>query len=47
MMQSLPGHQAISPFNTLKSALLEAHILHYPDPSKHYIVYMGASVGAC
>ena len=26
-------------FNTLKSALLETPILHYPDPTKHYIVY--------
>ena len=34
-------------FNALKSDLLEASILHYPDPSKHYIVYMDASHDAC
>ena len=37
----LPG------FNTLKSALLEASILHYPDPSKCYIVYTDTSDHAC
>ena len=37
----------LTAFNTLKSALLEAPILHYPDPSKHYIVYMDASNNAC
>ena len=30
-------------FNTLKSALLKAPILHYPDPSKLYIVYKDTS----
>ena len=30
-------------FNTLKSALIEGPILHYPDSSKHYIVYTDAS----
>ena len=30
-------------FNTLKSALLEVPILHYPDPSKCCIVYTDAS----
>ena len=34
-------------FNTLKSALLEAPILHYPDPTKCYIVYMDALDDAC
>ena len=34
-------------FNTLKSTLLEAPILYYPDPSKCYIVYMDASDDAC
>ena len=34
-------------FNTLKSALLEAPIFHYPDPSKCYIVYTDASDDAC
>ena len=27
-------------FIALKGALIQAPILHYPDPSKHYIVYM-------
>ena len=39
------GHHAA--FNTLKSALIEAPILHYPDPSKCYIVYTDASDDAC
>ena len=34
-------------FNTLRSALLEAAIVHYPDPSKHYIVYTNTSNDAC
>ena len=34
------GHHTA--FNTFKGALLEAPILHYPDPSKHYIVYTDA-----
>ena len=34
-------------FNTPKSTLLEAPILHYPDPSNHYIVYTDASDDAC
>ena len=34
-------------FNTLKSALTEAPIPHYPDPSKCYIVYTDASDYAC
>ena len=34
-------------FNTFKSSLLEAPILHYADPSKCYIVYTGASDDAC
>ena len=37
----------LTAFNTLKSVLLEAPILHYPDPSKHYIVYTDASNDAC
>ena len=40
-----PGHHA--PFSTLKSILIEARILHYPDPSKCYIVYADASDDAC
>ena len=44
MMQSLPEHSChFTTFNTLKSALLEAPIFHYPDPSKHYIVYTDTS----
>ena len=39
------GHHAA--FNTLKSALIEAPILHYPDPSKCYIVYTDASDDIC
>ena len=37
----------LTAFNTLKSTLLEAPILHYPDPSKCYIVYIDASDDAC
>ena len=37
----------LTAFNTLKSALLEPSILHYPDPSKCYMVYMDASDNAC
>ena len=33
----------LTAFNTLKSALLEAPILHYPDLSKHYTVYTDTS----
>ena len=40
-----PSH--LTAFNTLKSALLEAPIPHYPDPSKCYIVYMDASDDTC
>ena len=39
------GHQAV--FNILQSALIEACILHYPDPLKHYIVYTDASDDTC
>ena len=39
------GHHAA--FNTLKSTLIETPILHYPDPSKCYIVYTDASDNAC
>ena len=31
----------------MKSALIEAPILDYPDPSKCYIVYMNISDDAC
>ena len=37
----------LTAFNTLKSTLLEAPILHYPDPSKCYFVYTGVSDDAC
>ena len=39
------GHHAA--FNTLKSTLIEAPILNYPDSSKHYIVYTDASDDTC
>ena len=39
------GHHTA--FNNLKSALIEAPILHYPDPSEYYIVYTDASDDAC
>ena len=34
------GHHAA--FNTIKRTLIEAPILHYPDPSECYIVYTDA-----
>ena len=34
-------------FNTLKNALIEAPILHYPGPSKFHIVYTDTSDDAC
>ena len=39
------GHHAA--FNTYKSALIEAPILHYQEPLKCYIVYTDASDDAC
>ena len=30
-------------FLHLKEAIIQAHILHYPDPDKKYIVYTDAS----
>ena len=30
-------------FLTLKKSVMQAPILHYPDPKKHYIVYTDAS----
>ena len=40
-----PGHHTA--FNTLKSTLLEAPILHYPDPSKCHIVYTDGPDDPC
>ena len=34
-------------FLTLKEAIIQAPILHYPDPSKRYIIYTDASDDAC
>ena len=39
------GHETA--FNTLKSALVETPILHYPDPSTCHIVHTDASDDAC
>ena len=39
------GHHTA--FNTPKSTLIETPILHYQDPSKHYIVYTDVSDNAC
>ena len=47
MKQNFPGHSLITAFNILKSTLLEAPVLHYPDPSKHYTVYTDAWDDAC
>ena len=38
-------HQAA--FVHLKDAIVQAPILHYPNPNKIYIVYMDASDYAC
>ena len=34
-------------FLTLKESVIQAPILHYPNPKKHYIVYTDASDDAC
>ena len=34
-------------FLKLKASIIEAPILHYPDPNKKYIVYTNASDDAC
>ena len=34
-------------FMTLKEAIIQAPILHYPDPAKKYIVYMDTLDDAC
>ena len=40
-----PDHQAA--FVHLKNAIVQAPILHYPNPNKTYIMYMDASDDAC
>ena len=40
-----PEHQEA--FIHLKEAIVQAHILHYPNPNKSYIVYTDASDDAC
>ena len=40
-----PEHQAA--FIHLKDAIVQAPILHYPNPNKTYIVYTDASDDAC
>ena len=40
-----PEHQAA--FVQLKDAIVQAPILHYPNPNKTYIVYTDASDDAC
>ena len=40
-----PEHQAV--FIHLKDAIVQAPILHYPNPNKTYIVYTDASDDAC
>ena len=34
-------------FLNLKEAIIQAPILHYPDPNKKYIIYTDASDDAC
>ena len=34
-------------FLTLKESVIQAQILHYPNPKKHYIVYTDTSGDAC
>ena len=40
-----PGHQEA--FMKLKDSIIQAPILHYPNPSKKYIIYTDASDNAC
>ena len=40
-----PEHQEA--FMKLKDSIIQALILHYPDPNKKYIIYMDASDDAC
>ena len=41
----MPSHHTT--FLTLKEAIIQAPILHYPDPNRKYIVYTEASDDAC
>ena len=41
----MPEHQTA--FEHLKNAIVQAPILHYPNPNKTYIVYTDASDDAC
>ena len=40
-------HTHPTTFANLKEAIIQAPILHYPDPSNKYIVYTDASDDAC
>ena len=40
-----PAHH--TSFMMLKEAIIQAPILHYPDPARRYIVYMAASDDTC
>ena len=41
----IPEHQEA--FMKLKDSIIQAPILHYPDPNKKYIIYMDASDDVC
>ena len=41
----MPSHHTA--FLTLKEAIIQTPILHYPDPNKRYIIYTDASDDAC
>ena len=41
----MPSHHTA--FLTLKEAIIQAPILHYPNPKKRYIIYTDASDDAC
>ena len=41
----MPSHHTA--FLTLKEVIIQAPILHYPDPNKRYIVYTDALDDAC
>ena len=47
-MENLPGYPSTKTvFLTLKEVIIQTPILHYPDPSKCYIVYTNVSDDAC